>query len=232
MAQTTSPLWKELLALNGTAREYAFDINGSWYGPEEDAEVSHSVSSELYSEFGIGNAASAKLSLVIWADDIPKGSTIRRYVRLRYGDQVSEWLPKGVFYASRRPDDDGYWSIEAFDAMRKADVEWKPDASLNFPMSMPDAVTEFARIMGVEIDSRTVLNEAYYINYPDTGTTIRNELCWIAAAHGGNFILTDAGALRLVPLVSIPAEPEEMTESVLVTEDGFAITFGGVRIIV
>lgn len=210
MAQTTSDLWKELLAMNGTTREYAFDINGTWYGPDEDAEVSHSVNGELYSEFGIGNAASAKLSLIIWADDIPKGSTIKRYVRLRYGDQVSEWLPKGVFYSSRRADDDRCWSVDAFDALRKADVEWEPDASLSFPMSMPDAVAEFCRILGVELDDRTVLNDMvtlddgtamYSVDYPSSGTTIRNELCWIAAAHGGNFIMTDTGALRLVPLV-------------------------------
>lgn len=200
MAQVTSSLWKELLTLNGTIREYAFDINGDWYGPDEDAEISHSVNGELYSEFGIGNATSAKLSLVIWADDIPRSSTIKRYVRLRYEDRVSEWVPSGVFYSNKRISDDNRWSIEAFDGIRKADVVWDPDVSFNFPLPMTDAVAEFCRIMGVELDPRTSIGENYFIDYPSSGTTIRNELSWIAAAHGGNFIMTSTGKLRLVPL--------------------------------
>ena len=49
----------------------------------------------------------------------------------------------------------------------------------------------------------------------------------IAAAHGGNWHMSDAGRLRLVPLLSAPAE-----SSLLVTEHGDAILFGGVRILV
>lgn len=222
MAQTTSDIWKELLTINGTTREYAFDINGNWYGPEEDAEVSHSVNRELFSEFGIGNATTAKLSLVIWVADIPKGSTIKRYVRLRYKDQSSEWLPNGVFYSSKRVDDDGRWTVDAFDAIRKADVVWTPDATLNFPLSMPEAISEFARIMGIEVDARTVLNESYYIDYPTDGTTIRNELCWIAAAHGGNFVMTDEGALRLVPLIPVDGEGHNVDLDVISFENAGA----------
>lgn len=147
----------------------------------------------------------------------------------------SEWLPKGVFFTSRRSAEDGYWTIEAFDAMRKAEQPWEPDQSLNFPLPMPRAVTEFARIMGVQVDPRTKLNPAYTIDYPasdpenDTGDyySIRQELQWIAAAHGGNWIITGEGKLLLVPLLSAPEET-----SYLVTEYGDAITLGGVKILV
>lgn len=224
MAQTTSELWKTLWRTKGTRKEYGFDINGVWYGPE--AEVEHSVDSGLYEEFGIGNATIAQLSISLYADDIPYGATIKRYIRLKNGDQVSEWLPKGIFFANRRAEDDGYWTIEAFDSMRKAENVWEPDQSLEFPLSMPDAVTEFARIMGVEVDPRTSLNAAYTIDYPANEYTIRNELCYIAAAHAGNWIVTDEGKLLLVPLLSTPEET-----NYLVTEYGSAITFGGVRIL-
>lgn len=224
MAQTTSELWKTLWRTKGTTKEYGFDINGVWYGPE--AEVEHSVDSGLYEEFGIGNATIAQLSISLYADDIPYGATIKRYIRLKNGDQVSEWLPKGIFFANRRAEDDGYWTIEAFDSMRKAENVWEPDQSLEFPLSMPDAVSEFARIMGVEVDPRTSLNAAYTIDYPANDYTIRNELCYIAAAHAGNWIVTDGGKLLLVPLLSIPEET-----NYLVTEYGSAITFGGVRIL-
>ena len=233
MAQTTSDLWKSLWRTKGTTREYQFDIAGKMYGP--DAEVSHSVDSGLYEQFGIGGAATAKLTVSLLADNIPKGAVIKRYIRLRNGDRVSEWLPKGVFFTSRRSVEDGYWTIEAFDAMRKAEQPWEPDQSLNFPLPMPRAVTEFARIMGVQVDPRTKLNPAYTIDYPasdpenDTGDyySIRQELQWIAAAHGGNWIITGEGRLLLVPLLSAPEET-----SYLVTEYGDAITLGGVKILV
>ena len=92
---------------------------------------------------------------------------------------------------------------------------------------MPTAVNLFCQMMGVKLDKRTVLNSAYIIDYPANDYTIRNELCFIAAAHGGNWIITDEGNLLLVPLLSMPAET-----NYLITEYGDAITFGGVRILV
>ena len=233
MAQTTSALWKTLWRTRGTTREYKFDIAGTIYGP--DAEVSHSVDSGLYEQFGIGNAATAKLTVSLFADSVPSGAVIRRYIRLRNGERVSEWLPKGIFFTSRRSEEDGYWTIEAFDAMRRAEQPWEPDQALEFPLPMPEAVAEFARLMGVELDPRTRLNPAYTIDYPasspdsETGDyySIRQELQWIAAAHGGNWIITGEGRLLLVPLLSMPEET-----GYLVTEYGDAITLGGVKLLV
>lgn len=225
MAQTTSELWKTLWGMRNTQREYMFTINGVQYGKDEVVEQSAEYS--LHEEFGIGNAYIASLTLGLYAEDIPKGAEIKRFVRLINGDLVSEWLPKGVFYANRRTEDDGYWQIEAFDGMRKASIIWEPDQSLEFPLSMSAAVSEFARIMGVTIDSRTQLNQNYTIDYPANDWTIRDELMFIAAAHGGNWVMTDIGELLLVPLLSAPE-----STNYLVTEHGGAITFGGVRILV
>ena len=55
----------------------------------------------------------------------------------------------------------------------------------------------------------------------------RDALCDIAAAHGGNWIINDNGDLRLIPLISAPAD-----SNYLVTEHGDAIVFGGVKILV
>ena len=65
------------------------------------------------------------------------------------------------------------------------------------------------------------------IEYPTNNRQIRDELAAIAAAHGGNFIMSDVGELLLAPLISIPEKTKY-----LVTEHGSAITFGGVRILV
>lgn len=201
MAQTTSALWAELWQKKNTKIEYAFEINGVWYGADQDVEVSHSVEGSLFEDFGIGNAVSATFTLSLHAEDIPRGTTINRFVRLVNGDSVSEWLPKGEFFVNRRAEDEGLWAVEAFDAMRKADVEWVPDQALEFPLSMPAAVVSLAHTLGVEIDPRTTLNEAYTIEYPVNTTTIRDVFRYIAAAHGGNWFVTGAGALLLVPLI-------------------------------
>lgn len=225
MAQTTSTLWKTLLRQSGTVREYKFEINGVEY--TEDDIIDHAASSGLYEKFSFGNAACAVLDLTLYADDIPRGATIHRYVRLRNGDQVSEWLSRGVFYISRRSHDDGVWTVQAYDAMRKADRIWTPSQDLAFPMPMPDAVELFCEEMGVELDPRTTLNAAYTIDYPANDYTIRDVLRFIAAAHGGNWVMSDAGQLLLVPLLSAPTETNH-----LVTEHGDAIVLGGVRILV
>lgn len=225
MAQTTSELWKTLWRTRNTVKEYKFEINDVEYGPEE--EVEHSYSNGVFEDFGIGNAYTASLTLSLYADDVPRAATIKRSIRLRNGDQVSEWLPKGTFFANTRINDDGYWTIEAYDSMRKAEAVWKPDQSLEFPLSMQDAAEEFARIIGVPLDDRTVLNPNYTIDYPANEYTIRDELCFIAAAHAGNWIITDANELYLVPLISAPDETRYLVE-----EYGDAITFGGDRILV
>lgn len=225
MAQATSELWKTLWRTRNVVKEYKFEINNVEYGPEE--EVEHTYSNGIFEDFGFGNAYTASLTLSLFTDNVPRAATIKRYVRLRNGTQVSEWIPKGTFFTNTRSDDDGYWTVEAYDSMRKAEVVWTPDQSLEFPLSMPAASEEFARILGVELDPRTVLNANYTIDYPANNYTIRNELCFIAAAHGGNWIITDENKLYLVPLLSAPAETNYLVE-----EYGDAITFGGDRILV
>ena len=111
MAQTTSELWKSLWRMPNTEREYKFEINGVEYGP--DQEVEHSYSNGLFEDFGIGNAYTASLKISLFADNIPKAATIKRYIRLKNGTQVSEWIPKGTFFTNRRSEDDSYWTLEA-----------------------------------------------------------------------------------------------------------------------
>ena len=96
MGQAVSELWKTLWNMRNTQKEYAFEINGVWYG--SDHEVDHDGDSAIFEDFGIGNAYIASITLGLYADDVPEGAEIRRYVRLVNGNQASEWLSKGVFY--------------------------------------------------------------------------------------------------------------------------------------
>lgn len=225
MAQTTSALWKSLIRDRNTVREYGFDIGGVWHGPE--TEVSHSVDCSLFDSFGIGNAMSATLRMELYAREIPRGAVIKRYVRLVNGPRVSEWLPKGVFFTNRRESEDGLWSIEAYDAMLKADITWTPRPGFAFPCTMEAAARDIALSMEVELDERNVYLPYIMDAYPEGEYLRRDALRDIAAAHGGNWFISDAGKLRLVALVDFPAET-----NYLVTEHGDAILFGGVRILV
>lgn len=229
MATERSDLYFELLDMEGTRREHAFEINGVRYGPEDEAEVSHLVTGDLFDKFSWGNAVCAKLSLEIYAPEVPAGAEIKRFMRLVNGDRVSEWIPAGVFYANRRPHDGDYWQIEAFDRMRKAEKPWEPRQDLNFPLPAPEAVDEFCRLMGCKLDPRTQLRADVLVPYPTSDPddqdgkyyTIRKNLQWIAAAHGGNWIFTGEGDLYLVPF---GGEPKETFY--LVTEHGNPIEIG------
>lgn len=115
-----------------------------------------------------------------------------------------------------------------YDSMLKADKMWVPDQSLEFPMPMDDAVDVIAELMGITVDPRTQVSHTYTIDYPANDYTLRDVLKFIAVANGGNWTITRNDQLLLVPLVgSMPPETHYLIE-----ENGDAITFGGIRILV
>lgn len=204
--------------------EYYVDIAGTEYGMEDIESVT--IEQPLFDKLSVGNACSAELTIGFWEKaTVPKMAKIIPYARKTSADA---WVKQGEFFTDSRSRSGSLLTITAYDAMLKSEVVWTPDQELEFPMTMPDAVTEIAALMGVSIDSRTALNSAYTIDYPANDYTLRDVLRFIAAAHGGNWIITNEGALLLVPLFA--SMPEET--HYLVTETGAAITFGGVRILV
>ena len=231
--QTTSNLYKSLLQNPDHEKEIKMVIAGVEYGMNNI--VSCSTSGGLFSEPGIGNCASRQIDLEVFpVGTIPRQAKIQAFVRLVYGEQASEWIPKGVFFISTRKRNKltGTLTITGYDAMLKAEQTWLTsdyDAE-NWPMTQADAVSDIAGRIGVEVDSRTVLSEEYPVEYPvgeNGDLTMREVLSGIAVSNAGNWIITDAGKLRLVGYGDIPKET-----NLLVTEHGDAILFGGVRIIV
>ena len=104
-------------------------------------------------------------------------------------------------------------------------------------MPMKDAAEEIVMLMGVELDPRCSFYSGYKVDYPtsdpnsdepvDNNYTLRDILRFIANAHIGNWTMTDAGKLLLLPLNKLPPETHY-----LVTRTGRAITLGGKRILV
>lgn len=232
---TVSDLWQQMLANPAHAVEAKLRIAGVEYGEDQIVRKSLMVYGGLYSTFGIGNCCARQIDFEIYPQGtIPRQAKIEVYMRLRLGEQVSEWISKGVFFFSTRKTDrvTGVLSVHGYDSMLKAEQTWL-DSSYDaetWPMPVWTAVNDIAARMGVAVDSRTQLNESFPVQYPvdDEGDmTMREELGRIAVANAGNWIITDEGELLLVGLNSMPKETNH-----LVTETGSAITFGGVRILV
>lgn len=142
----------------------------------------------------------------------------------------SEWIPRGTFYIDTRYIDEttGLMTVTAYDRMLFAEAPYI-DQEGTYPMPMEDAVDFIAADLGVEVDER---NEIYtgMIDCPNHVYNEREVLRFIAAASGGNFIISDEGKLRLVPVAS-PAEdaPEQPCSKCLPIGD--AVTITGVRLL-
>lgn len=226
--QTVSALYQQIMSGEHYA-ERKINIAGTDYG--EDTIVSLTTTGGLFADgtLSVGSAVSREINLSLWnvSTTIPKMAKLIPYYRLSNGAQTSEWIQKGVYYIDTRSVDSGLLTIHGYDDMLKAEQIWTPDQSLEFPMPMTQAANIIADIMGVEIDARTVLNSAYTVDYPANDYTLRDVLRYIAAAHGGNWIMSDAGELWLVGLNTLPPETNYLCD-----EDGDWITFGGDRILV
>lgn len=232
---TVSDLWQQMLADPAHAVEAKLKIAGVEYGEDQIVRKSLMVYGGLYSTFGIGNCCARQIEFEIYPQGtIPRQAKIEVYMRLRLGEQVSEWILKGVFFFSTRKTDriTGVLIVHGYDAMLKAEETWLDSSydAKTWPMPAATAVADIAARMGVAVDSRTVLDAAFPMQYPvdDKGDmTMREALGRIAVANAGNWTITDEGKLLLVGLNSMPAETHY-----LITETGSAITFGGVRILV
>lgn len=179
------------------------EIGGTTY---DDLPVAPVVNRALMQGgLSVGNAVSASCALSIrTGNSIPRAAEVLLKVRLTDGVTTSEWLPAGTFYISRRSVDPvtGILSLECYDALLKANALWEL-AEGDLPMSMADAAEALAGLLGVELDGRNDIatGAAYVIDSLSEGETIRDTLARIAVANGGNWIITPANRLRLVPLL-------------------------------
>lgn len=198
--QTVPAKWNDILA-----GDYQVDfkavISGKTYtyGEIKSARITKSMMDKLT----IGQATSAMLDMVFEPDGtIPTAAEIKCYIRLKdYGDVATDWLPFGTFYIDTRSTDAyGWMTITAYDAMLKAEQDYI-DNSGTYPMAMSAAVNYICGKMGVELDSRSQI-APYTVDSPTEVYTMREVLCGIAAASGGNFVITEEGKLRLIRLAS------------------------------
>ena len=230
---TTSALYKRLLRDEHHRKEFKAHIAGMDY--LQDQLIDLETHGGVFDQPDIGNCVSRQIDLTLRAPgSIPKGAKIQVFARLTLGQEVSEWIPKGVFYFANRKTDKriGRMEVHGYDAMRRTGETWLTPAydRRNWPMPPMEAARDIAARIGVELDPRTVLDSAFPVPYPvdENGDLAMDDiLSGLAVSNAGNWIITDEGKLLLLRLGDIPPET-----FYLVDEFGDAITFGGVRILV
>lgn len=210
--------------------------SGADGGYDETLLISMETDISVFSEDTptVGDCVSSQIDIEMIkpSAELPKRARLVPYVRLTDGSRHSEWIQQGVFYIDTRTQKEDGSTIEkivihGYDDMLKAEQDY-PESNLDWPAKDIDVVREIAEFIGVTIDERTIpiINRGYPVQYP-AGYSCRDVLGYIAAMYAGCFIMSDIGELRLVTIYGIPKETRYLIE-----KSGFAITFGGDRILV
>lgn len=150
----------------------------------------------------VGNATAAVLTLEIsQGEAIPKRAKVVVQYRLMLDDARTDYIPKGTYWINTREKDGRYLKLTCYDAMLMAQQDYLGDVTADdWPQQETACVTEIAQRIGVEIDPRTQIGtgDNHQVSMP-VGRTMREVLEQIAAANGGNWCITPAGKLLLVP---------------------------------
>lgn len=226
--QTTSQTWKTLWAGGNARLETKAVINGTEYTEISNPSINRAL---MQNGCSIGNAVSATCIFAVRTNaSIPKSAEVVIKFRLTDGTTTSEWLNAGTFYISHRSRDPvtGVLKLECYDALLKANARmpklmpWTTKGGVpittaggeiitlnaHYPRRMVDVIHDLAILLGnaIRIDPSTTVEtgDDYVITADDVAgnVTINHILCKIAAANGGNWIMTPDNYLKLVPLKS------------------------------
>lgn len=232
--QTTSALWKRIFREQGHLTEVKVVIDGVAYNIDKIFSISQNRTTYSANNPVIGSCTSSTLDVEIIPDSqIPRMSTIELFNRLVSADgtEQSGWLPAGTFYVdTRNKERDGYTlTLTAYDSMLKADQPYLENSTLsNWPCTDDDVADEIAALMGITVDSRTVL-AGYEVPIPEQDWTMREVLGWIAAANGGNWIITPDNKLLLVKLEGITSLLGTDTSHALMMGDSLIVLSTGIK---
>ena len=214
--QTTSETYKTLLAkgTNVTSKEVRATIGLDEYYQDQLVEVK-TTSALMTGDNLIGNCIASTLDIKIRnPNTIPRMAQIDIEVRLDDGETQSEWLPKGTYFIDTRAIEDDVLHIVAYDAMLKTEQSFTQVGEQgDWPSTDITVVNQIAQRIGVSVDARTpaLMSRGYLVQYPgivledgtpkysaDGGLTMREVLGYIGVMYGGNWCISDAGALRMV----------------------------------
>lgn len=204
------------------------DTGGPESGYGEDILISVDRPQKLYQDGPqIGCAVSQEIDITMLkpTSDIPYLARLAPWVRVRNQEEVSEWLPQGVFYSDTdhvtRDSRVQTIQIHGFDTMLFAEQDY-PSSTIAWPARDVDIVREIAAFLGIGVDPETItlMDKGYTFPYP-AGYSCREVLGYLSGAYAGCFIINETGNLRLVLLNGIPPETNLLTD-----EDGNILVLG------
>ena len=169
-------------------------------------------------QVGCAIASEIDLSMFKPVTNIPRMSKIRVYVRACNETQVSEWLPKGVFFIDTRSTNKAtnVLTIHGYDSMLKTEQIYASSIVWS-SKPMRTVVNEIASAINVSIDARTqTLMQSlpnYSVSYNNT-LTMRQYLEAIGAAWGGSWVFSDRGELRFVRYIDATISRQNIAQSV------------------
>lgn len=226
-----SETWASLAVRGRFGMETVAAIGGVSYSAISAPVIDRALFTDAPS---VGHCVAASMLVSILTDDvIPAAAAVEIRARLYDDTRVSEWRTFGTFYTDRREENNGLVTLQCYDAMLKATQPYvdpsNPDDRIGWPKSMAACVAECAARIGVELDSRTVIKtgDPYQVAYP-TNYTMQQVLEYIAACHGGNWIITPENKLRLIPLVPPPEETFDIIDyeyRKIKTNDGYKLVW-------
>lgn len=229
--QQRSETWASLAARGRFKVDTVAVIGGVSYSAISAPVIDRALFTDTPS---VGHCVAASMMVsVLTGDVIPAGAQVEIKSRLYDDTRVSEWRTAGTFYIDRREENNGLVTLQCYDAMVKATQPYvdpsNPDDRIGWPKSMAACVTECAARIGVELDSRTVIKTGapYQVAYP-TNYTMQQVLEFIAACHGGNWVITPENKLRLIPLVAPPEETFDIIDydyRKILTNDGYKLVW-------
>lgn len=193
----------------------------------------HSVFNEDYPVVGSAISGEIDIKMLKPAGEVPKRARLAPYVRVTDGERFSEWLPKGIYYIDTRETSHNSNGLETliihgYDAMLMFEQNYPSDNQHSYPLLDTTMVQFLADSIKIRVDPRTYerMDHQYMLPLP-AGYSSREVLGIIAASYGGNFVISDDGALLLVRLSDLPRET-----NYLVTTEGDVIVFGLDKILV
>lgn len=229
--QTTSAIYKRIAATDGHWFETKISIDGNDLTESQIISLERESRAMNQAKPSVGGAVAGSLALTILSPSftIPRMAEIDVFTRACADALTSEWIPAGVYFIDTRGHDQtangvGLLRITAYDAMLKGEQDY-PDTTHDWPYQDRLVVAEIASALEVSVDDRTngFLTAGFMIDLP-VGYTVRETLEHIAAAYGGNFIITAENKLLFVPLFGL--NQDSIAGNYLADESGNALTFG------
>ena len=200
--------WKNIVERNRFAMETKLIIDGVEYTDISPPIIERAIGSK---PLEIGNVISGSLRVnVLASGQFAPGAEVTVMARIKDRTDTSEWKKFGVFYIDQQPYNPctGLVEITAYDALKRAEQIYDTSALSPTIWNAPFyvIVEDIAEQLNVGIDPRVRIPDGmgYYLPNPATdGYSILDVLSGMAVCLGGNWIMTDEGLLRLIPLVGL-----------------------------